>query len=106
MRLPLYILPGLAPEEAGRRYPGFRVILNTATPQPAGILSLTGCVCCSGRNELRDTLNSLYLDWAHDRSGVKGALLIPDANADIGDLCDFLEDDLMLRARFELKDAP
>lgn len=102
MRLPLYLLPGLAPEAAADLHPGCRVILNTAVP-PAGMLSLTGCVCCVGRNELRDTLNSLYLDWAHDRDGVKGAILIPDAGADLGDLRDFLEDDLMLRARYELK---
>lgn len=103
MRLPLYIIPGLLPEDAARQYPGFAVILNTATP-PTGTLALTGCVCCTGRNELRDTLNSVYLDWAHDRAGVKGAVLVPDAGADIGDLCEFLEDDLMLRARYELKD--
>lgn len=104
MRLPLYIIPGLSPDDAAARYPGFRIILNTATP-PAGALSLSGCVCCTGRNELRDTLNSLYLEWAHDRSGVKGAVLLPDAGADIGDLCEYLEDDLMLRARYAVKNT-
>lgn len=103
MRLPLYIKPGLTPEEAAARYPGFRIILNTAAPV-IGALSLTGCVCCAGRNELRDSLNSLYLDWAHDRELLKGAVLLPDAGADIGDLCDFLEDDLMLRARYEVRE--
>ena len=105
MRLPLYILPGFLPDQAALHYPGFRVILNTVAP-PAGVLSLNGCVCCAGRSELRDTLNSLYLDWAHDRGeSIKGALLVPDAGADIGDLCEFLEDDLMLRARFEVRQS-
>lgn len=105
MRLPLYILPGLSPEDANAQHPGFRVILNTQTP-PAGALNLMGCVCCAGRNELRDTLCSLYLDWAHDRDGVKGAVLLPDAGADIGDLIEFIEDDLILRSRYEIKSQP
>ena len=105
MRLPLFILPQTSAEEATRHHPGFRVILNTAAP-PGSAMTLNGCVCCAGRNDLRDALNSIYIEWAHDRSEIKGAIIIPGPEAEIGDLCDFLEDDLMLRARFAVQNEP
>jgi hypothetical protein len=103
MRLPLVILQGSDSEAAAQAYPGYTIILNQAGEQPVPVRLAAGCVCCSGRSELRDTLNRLYIDWAHDRERIKGAVLLVPPEAVLSDLEEFLTEDAILAARWALK---
>lgn len=103
MRLPLVILQDADSEAAAQAYPGHTVILNQSGEQPAPVRLSAGCVCCAGRSELRDTLNRLYIDWAHDRESIKGAVLLVPPEAILSDLEEFLTEDAILASRWALK---
>jgi hypothetical protein len=103
MRLPLIILQNTDSEQAARDYPGYTVILNQESASPAPVRLSTGCVCCTGRSELRDTLNGLYIDWAHDRDSIKGAVLLVSPEAVLSDLEEFLTEDAILASRWALR---
>lgn len=100
MRLPLLIATSPAQVPAG-----FRTILNMAAP-PSGSIGLDNCVCCSGQSALRDALNAIYIDWAHNQDTILGAAIVPAAEADLDDLHDFLTSDVMLAARYRLLPRP
>lgn len=103
MRLPLVLLQGEDAEQTASSYPDHILILNTGSELPAPVRLSGSCVCCSGQSQLRDTLNQIYIDWAHDRDRIKGAVLIAAPEAILSDLEEFLSDDAILAARWSLK---
>ncbi len=103
MRLPLLIMQGADPEQVARDYPGYSMVLNLADGVPAPVRLTTGCVCCTGRSELRDTLNRLYIEWAHDRNRLKGVILSVSPEAVLSDLEEFLSEDAILASRWAVR---
>lgn len=103
MRLPLILLQGPDAETRANQWPGYTLILNRTSDMPAPVRLSAGCVCCSGQSQLRDTLNGLYIDWAHDRERIKGAVLIAAPEAVLSDLEEFLTEDAILASRWALQ---
>ena len=104
MRLPLVLLQGDDAESRALNYPGYTIILNKTSDMPAPVRLSAACVCCAGQSQLRDTLNKLYIDWAHNRETIKGAVLVAGPDAVLSDLIEFLTEDAILASRWALQD--